>query len=322
MQVRLFEAREVAGGASGRNGGFALRGGAMPYEHAWAGLWRLTELALDRIEQLAGDAFRRVGSLRLAGDAGERDLLARELELLREDGFDVEWVDPLPAPLGGLFAGAVLYPRDGALQPARWVQRLAARAAAAGAEIVEHTPVRIDELDASTVVVATDGLTAALLPELADHIETRRGQMLATEPLERRLFGRPHYARHGYDYWQQLPDGRLVVGGKRDASFETEATAREETTPLIQERLEALTVELVGELPRITHRWAGVWGETRDRLPLVGRVPRREHVWVAGGYSGHGNVLGFACGDLLAHAILGDSPPELDLFDPARLLTG
>jgi gamma-glutamylputrescine oxidase len=322
MQVRLFEAREVAGGASGRNGGFALRGGAMPYEHAWAGLWRLTELALDRIEQLAGDAFRRVGSLRLAGDAGERDLLARELELLREDGFDVEWVDPLPAPLGGLFAGAVLYPRDGALQPARWVQRLAARAAAAGAEIVEHTPVRIDELDASTVVVATDGLTAALLPELADHIETRRGQMLATEPLERRLFGRPHYARHGYDYWQQLPDGRLVVGGKRDASFETEATAREETTPLIQERLEALTVELVGELPRITHRWAGVWGETRDRLPLVGRVPRREHVWVAGGYSGHGNVLGFACGDLLAHAILGDAPPELDLFDPARLLTG
>jgi gamma-glutamylputrescine oxidase len=322
MQVRLFEAREVAGGASGRNGGFALRGGAMPYEHAWAGLWRLTELALDRIEQLAGDAFRRVGSLRLAGDAGERDLLARELELLREHGFDVEWVDPLPAPLGGLFAGAVLYPRDGALQPARWVQRLGARAAAAGAEIVEHTPVRIDELDASTVVVATDGLTAALLPELADHIETRRGQMLATEPLERRLFGRPHYARHGYDYWQQLPDGRLVVGGKRDASFETEATALEETTPLIQERLEALTVELVGELPRITHRWAGVWGETRDRLPLVGRVPGREHVWVAGGYSGHGNVLGFACGDLLAHAILGDAPPELDLFDPARLLTG
>jgi len=322
LRVRLFEAREIAGGASGRNGGFALRGGAMPYEHSWAGLWRLTELALDRIEQLAGDAFRRVGSLRLAGDGGERDLLARELELLRADGFDVEWVDPLPAPLDRLFTGAVLCPGDGALQPARWVQRLAARAAAAGAEIVEHTPVRIDELDAGTVVVATDGLTAALLPELADHIETRRGQMLATEPLESRLFERPHYARHGYDYWQQLPDGRLVVGGKRDASFETEATADEETTALIQERLEALTVELVGELPAITHRWAGVWGETADRLPLVGRVPGREHVWVAGGYSGHGNVLGLACGDLLARAILGDSPPELDLFDPARPLTG
>jgi glycine/D-amino acid oxidase-like deaminating enzyme len=65
-----------------------------------------------------------------------------------------------------------------------------------------------------------------------------------------------------------------------------------------------------------------VWGETRDRLPLVGRLPTRENVWIAGGYSGHGNVLGLACGDLLARAILGESPPELELFDPARLVNG
>src|SRR5256885_8391956 len=29
-RVRVYEAREIAGGASGRNGGFALRGGAPP----------------------------------------------------------------------------------------------------------------------------------------------------------------------------------------------------------------------------------------------------------------------------------------------------
>ena len=34
LRVRMHEAREVAGGASGRNGGFALRGGAMPYDDA------------------------------------------------------------------------------------------------------------------------------------------------------------------------------------------------------------------------------------------------------------------------------------------------
>src|SRR6476659_8748388 len=34
LRVRLLEAREIAGGASGRNGGFALRGGAMPYDEA------------------------------------------------------------------------------------------------------------------------------------------------------------------------------------------------------------------------------------------------------------------------------------------------
>ncbi len=41
---------------------------------------------------------------------------------------------------------------------------------------------------------------------------------------------------------------------------------------------------------------------------------------VAGGYPGHGNVLGFACGRLVARAITGDRDPLLDLFEPARLL--
>jgi len=320
VHVRLLEAREIAAGASGRNGGFALRGGAMPYEHGWAGLWRLTEEALDRLERLAGDAFHRVGSIRLAVDAAERDVLAHEFELLRADGFEVEWVDRLSPPLDRLYAGAILHPRDGTIHPARWVRRLAVHAAAAGAEIAEGARARLDELDDVNVVVAVDGLSADLLPELAEHVQTVRGQMLATEPLASRLFERPHYARDGYDYWQQLRDGALVVGGKRDASFATEATAAEETTPLIQELLEELVVELVGELPEITHRWAGVWGETPDRLPLVGKVPSRENVWVAGGYSGHGNVLGLLCGDLVARALLGETRPELALFDPARLV--
>jgi hypothetical protein len=30
-------------------------------------------------------------------------------------------------------------------------------------------------------------------------------------------------------------------------------------------------------------------------------------------------VLGLACGDLVARAILGEQPPELDLFAPTRL---
>src|SRR5438093_11144980 len=34
LRVRLHEAREIASGASGRNGGFALWGGALPYDTA------------------------------------------------------------------------------------------------------------------------------------------------------------------------------------------------------------------------------------------------------------------------------------------------
>ena len=328
-RVRVYEAREIAGGASGRNGGFALRGGALAYDAARRNLgperakelWRLTERYLDRLEGLAGDALRRTGSLRLAADPGERSELEAEYEALREDGFAVEWRDELAEPLHGRFDGAIFHPADGSLQPARWVRRLAARAIEAGAELLEHQRVEsIDELEADHIVLATDGYTQGLLPELDAIVLPTRGQVLVTEPLERLLFACPHYARHGYDYWQQTPEGRLVAGGLRDKALDHEHTAEEEVTPLIQGHLERFVAELLGEAPEITHRWAGIFGATEDRLPLVGAVPGHDKVWVSCGYSGHGNVLGLACGELVAGAILGRPAPELELFEPARLL--
>jgi gamma-glutamylputrescine oxidase len=328
VRVRLHEAREIAGGASGRNGGFALRGATPPYDEARRLLGaerarrvlELTERSLDRLEELAGDAFRRVGSLRLAFDTAELEALRGEHDALRDDGFAVEWMDTLAPPLDRLYIGAILHPGDGALQPARWVRRLAAHAASAGADVREGETVGVEELDADVVVVAGDGFTAGLLPELAGVVRATRGQVLATEPLPERRYERPHYARGGYDYWHQLPDGRLVIGGSRDLSPATEETEAEETTELVQGSIEALVVELLGHRPKVTHRWAGIWGTTPDLEPLVGPVPGRENVWVAGGYSGHGNVLGLACGDLVARAILGERPPELAIFDPARFV--
>jgi glycine/D-amino acid oxidase-like deaminating enzyme len=86
----------------------------------------------------------------------------------------------------------------------------------------------------------------------------------------------------------------------------------------VQSRIEALALELLGRAPRVTHRWAGIWGTTDDLLPLVGRIPGNDRVWVAAGYSGHGNVLGFASGELVARALGGDRDPILGALDPAR----
>ncbi|MGZ4258022.1 MAG: NAD(P)/FAD-dependent oxidoreductase [Gaiellaceae bacterium] len=329
LRVRLHEARQIASGASGRNGGFALRGGAPAYDAARAhlgrdharALWQLTERYLDRLAELAGDAFRRSGSLRLAADARERAELEAEYEALREDGFAAEWREELPQPLAGRYHGAIFHPSDGSLQPARWVRRLAGLAAATGAELREDERVEsLDELDADQVVIATDGYTHGLVPELDAAVRPTRGQVVVTEPLERRLFPCPHYARHGFDYWQQTPDDRLVAGGFRDQALNEEQTAEETTTPLIQEHLERFVRELTGAAPRIEHRWAGIFGMTEDRLPLVGPVPGHHGVWVSAGYSGHGNVMGLACGELLAQAILGEPAPELELFEPARVI--
>ncbi len=324
--VRLRDARSVAEGASGRNGGFALRGGAAAYDVTaeaigrgraqW--LWRATEQALDRMEELAGDALRRTGSLRLAADDEEAAELRRELDALLADGFDAEWVD---GPLDGRFRAAIHHPGDAALQPARWVRRLATLAAEAGVEIREHSRVEsLAEAEAGQVLVATDGYPSGLLGAIEGLIVPTRGQMIATEPLPERLFDRPHYGRHGFDYWQQTPDGRILAGGFRDHALQTEFTAEEEVTAPIQEALESFVADLVGRPVAVTHRWAGIFGLVLDFLPVVGRVPGEQRVWVAGGYSGHGNVLGFLCGGLAARAILGEEIGELELFAPERLL--
>ena len=329
LRVRVHEARTVGSGASGRNGGFALRGAAIPYDRARqrlgteraAALWRLTERTLDRMEDLAGDVLRRVGSLRLAADEKEREELVAEHEALRADGFASEWINEPEGRLAERYAGAVLHPRDGALHPGRWIRRLATHAAKAGAELREHDRVEsVDELEADTVVVASDGYPSGLVSTIDAVVQPTRGQVIVTEPLGEMLYERPHYARHGFDYWQQLPDGRLVIGGRRDTDLEGESTAEEATTPEVQAALEALIQELVGRLPAITHRWPGIFGTSPDGLPLVGTLPDQEGIWVSRGYSGHGNVLGLACGELVAKAILGRREPELELFDPARLL--
>lgn len=328
-RVRVHDGREVAGGASGRNGGFALRGGALPYDEArtWLGAerargyWQETERHLDRLMPLAGDALRRTGSLRLANDAEEREELQREHAALVDDGFAAEWRDDVPG-----FAGAIFHPSDASVQPARMVRRLAGLAAAAGVEIRERSRIgSLDELEAERLLVATDGYPSGLLGPLEGLIVPTRGQMLVTEPVAERLFDCPHYGRHGFDYWQQLPDGRITAGGFRDFALDSEFTDSEQTTDTIQQALEEFVARVAGRPLRVEQRWAGVFGLVLDFLPVVGPLPEDNRTWVAGGYSGHGNVLGFMCGDLAARALLGEQTSGVETsllaaFAPGRLV--
>ena len=328
-RVRLVDGREVAGGASGRNGGFALRGMPAAFditsesvgEETARDLMAWTERAIDTIESLAGDSFRRVGSLRIAVDEEERDELRVEYESLVAAGFRAEWLEGHELHDPGRFTAALRHVPDGVLQPARWVRRLAGLAADAGVEIREHTRVAaLDELGSATVVVCVDGYPSGLLGPIEGLVIPTRGQVIATEPIPERLFEVPHYGRHGYDYWHQDEAGRIVAGGFRDVALETEFTADELLTEPVQRALQSFVNGLVGRDLRVDFAWAGIFGMVMDFLPIVGRAPGLENVWVAGGYSGHGNVLGFACGELVARAVAGEDVPFLDVLDPARLL--
>ena len=174
LRVRVHDARGIAEGASGRNGGFALGGGAARYDVARetygaeraAAYWRWTE----RGARPDGGARRatpwRVPAATASPPTRRSARSIRlEYEALREDGFEGSGSTTSPAARRGLFHGAISHPHDGSIQPARFVRRLAALAPAAGAELREHDTVDdVAALDADRVLVATDGYGHGLVP--------------------------------------------------------------------------------------------------------------------------------------------------------------
>ncbi|NUQ19594.1 MAG: FAD-binding oxidoreductase, partial [Gemmatimonadaceae bacterium] len=192
--------------------------------------------------------------------------------------------------------------------------RALARAAVdAGAQLFEHSEatgigngeVRTARgvVRAATVIVAVDGGLERVLPELAGRVRTVRLQMLGTAPATDVHYPRPVYARYGMDYWQQLPDGRIALGGFRDAGGEEEWTHDARPSERVQEALEACLRERVKTRAPITHRWAAPVSYSRDGLPLVEEV--RPGVWATGAYSGTGNVVGALCGRAVAQLAMG-----------------
>ena len=113
---------------------------------------------------------------------------------------------------------------------------------------------------------------------------------------------RPVYARWGYDYWQQRPDGAIALGGARDVGGSAEWTHDTTTTVAVQDALERRLRERLGVQAAVTHRWAASVSYTRDDLPIARDV--RGGVWAIGGYSGTGNVIGSLLGRGLARMLV------------------
>jgi gamma-glutamylputrescine oxidase len=333
IETALLEAGTVAGGASGRNGGFLIAGTALFHNDARKreGIERARDLYARTLEAQgeiyalaaeldAGQTVRRVGLLRVAASEEEAAHVREHAAALREDGFPGELVerDDLPAPLRRSGHVACLTDNDAALHPVRWYRALATAAEGAGARIFEGSRVRppvsapgegpvVTEhgsVRAQHVVVAADGALPTLVPDYADRVRARRLHMVATEPLPP-MVDRMVYARWGYEYFQQRPDGRVLAGGFSDVDAEGSYTDSDAGNPLIWDRVERYLRDDLRAGARVTHRWAGVVGFSDDQLPYVGEVPGRAKLYVAGGYSGHGNVPGFMCGRDLADEIAG-----------------
>jgi gamma-glutamylputrescine oxidase len=346
LSVAVVDAREAAAGASGRNGGFAVTGTGMEYPAMSKQLGpakairlhRSTETALDAMIALAAelrvpDAIRRTGSLWL-GDERERDDVLEAVGLAAAAGISCRLAPELiPEPMRGSHVVAALFPLDAELMPAAWVRALVEAVADRGARVFERS--RVDEVvadgagwsvtaglgsvRAQAVVVACDGLIPHLLPELEDMIYPVRGQVAATEPLAHVPLTHPTHSQSGFMYYRPTPDGRVVVGGGRIEQLEHEYTDDERTTAAVQAQLDRFLRDQLGlAQARVTHRWAGIMGFSADLLPVVGELPGRPGLYVAGGYSGVGNVLGHHCGGIVADLVATGGHRDAASFDIPR----
>jgi glycine/D-amino acid oxidase-like deaminating enzyme len=120
------------------------------------------------------------------------------------------------------------------------------------------------------------------------------------------------YYRDGYEYWQQLPDGRIALGGFRDRGGDGEWTHDGSPSAVVQQHLERFLREHLGVQAPITHRWAASAGYTETGLPVIAQV--REHVWALGGYCGTGNVIGALAARGVAAAALDGDPSGVRLL--------
>jgi glycine/D-amino acid oxidase-like deaminating enzyme len=297
----LAERRHLAFGASGRNAGFLLAGVADCYAEAVRifgrskarEVWQTTDENHDRmIEAVAGVdvGYRRLGSMTFASGDEERARLEESAQMLGDDGFAAHWD-----------GRRLLNPRDGEVDPSAVVGALAGRLREGvireGVEVTaiepagEEVTVRAGESEcrAGVVVLATNGYTSLLLPQVK--IQPTRAQMLASAPLSRSVCDLPTYSHFGYRYWRQLPSGEVLIGGWRDTSMETEKTLDDQPTPEIQEHLDG-KLEEMSPGAEVTNRWAGIMGFTETGLPLVGPVDGMKNVYTCAGFNGHG--MGFA----------------------------
>jgi gamma-glutamylputrescine oxidase len=351
--VTLIERTAISWGATGRNGGFVRAGVAEGFGGAVArigreatrAIWQLTLEGQELVPQIVAEEgidcdYRRPGTLSLALDGEPLAAMRRGAALMAADGLGGELLDRqgvqdyIRTPLGPEIAGG-LYFSDGALlHSARYLAGIARAAQRHGARLC-HAGIRrlVPQGDgtlvetsrgtvrAGRVVVALNAWSDELIPALAGVVVPVRGQILSYEPL-------PPVFRTGVgasvtptgEYWQQTPDGAIVLGGCRaDAPGQDVGVREPVPTAEVTAAIEAVLPRLFPQLEglRVARRWAGLMAFTADYLPVVDAAPDLPGVWFAGGFCGHGMPYGPRIGQLLAEAAMTGTTPAA--LAPLRL---
>lgn len=337
-RVVVLEKNFIGYGASGRNAGFILSGLAEPYSRLVVAMGRESARELmkstlenhDLIAEAVEDksircGYSRSGSYHLAITEAEKSELHETVDLMVSDGFDVEFRSEVRGAAGERlkkFMGGFFNPADGKLDPFAFVNGLSE-----GLDAVEGFDVRSitrqnglleiagsdKKVRAEMAVIAVNAYAPLLDRYFENLVFPVRGQMLATSPMKKNLLGHStYYANFGYDYFRQVDDQAVIMGGLRDRFVEKEVGYDDITNPDLQKGLEEYIENRlgIGEFS-VESRWGGVMGFTIDGLPLVGALPHNSSVVAAVGYNGHGFGLGMLVARDLARAIMRNETSDI-----------
>ncbi len=329
--VVVLEAKALAFGASGRNGGFVFAG----FSRGPASL--LHDLGPVRAKALYGGTTaaveqirRRVATLGIncqLTDAGVywanwfRDpRILREFQTLlaRDFGSDWTWVSKnelRDRVLSDRYSDALFERNAMHFHPLNYALGIAAAAEAGGASIFEGSPATTlvkqaggwrvrtpeGEVECEHVVLACGGYLAGLRREVDAGVLPIATYVMVTEPLGERMStilrtqAAIYDTRFAFDYYRPLADGRLLWGGRISVRDRPPA----EVQQLLLGDLMKVFPQLAGV--RIESAWSGLMSYARHEMPQIGRID--EGLWLGQGFGGHGVAPTTFAGEVLASAI-------------------
>ncbi len=327
ISVALLEAKRMAWGASGRNGGFVSNGFAWGADEiagkvgldAARGLYTLSRHGTEyvRREIAEGDPSIRMGDGWLGcirynnADEKRAEVEGKRRNFDQEKRFlDIGETRALVNTQR--YFQSALDPTAFHIHPLRYALMIAAKAQKAGARLFEMAPaksvtregggyaVRTEkgEVRCQHVVYCVSSLDRAIHPMTGRAILPVATYIAVTQPLKQDAIRTRHAlsdSRRAGNYFRLIDEGRILWGG--------DITTRVSEPSRLAERMKRDMLSVFPQLgnPRIDYAWAGLMGYTRHFMPLIGTDGQGQ--WWATAFGGHGMNTTAMGGILMARAI-------------------